>query len=105
MQVLGIVKLRYLVEFSSNCVSNYERRYKTRFTQNSRTRLFVIGSSNIEYRTMEEIKDIYKINLPRNHSKSSKNVPILVIDQAYIFDRTEIIQSESLPLVYRTFIH
>lgn len=98
------MKPKYLVEFTADCVSEYERRYMTRFTQNSKTRLFVIGSGNIEYRTVEEIKDIYKINLPKRRSKGNKNIPILVIDQAYIFDRTEIIQSESLPLVYRSFI-
>ncbi|SMN19991.1 similar to Saccharomyces cerevisiae YIL009C-A EST3 Component of the telomerase holoenzyme, involved in telomere replication [Maudiozyma saulgeensis] len=101
---IKIARHNFLVEFTANCVAEFERLYRKRFTSETLMCLFVIGSCSVEYRTYEEIDNIYHIRTLRKNSNIYKKIPILVIDQAFIFDRTQVNQTEHVPFAYEYFL-
>ncbi|CCE62581.1 hypothetical protein TPHA_0C04310 [Tetrapisispora phaffii CBS 4417] len=113
-------KHQLLVEFTSNCVSNFERNYKIRITDQTKNCLFLIGDCIIKYVTHDELLKNFKIDPLQfdNHigiteyfdfkkygyilseRRFNRLYPILQVNQVMIFDWDQVVTFENYPFVY-----
>lgn len=99
MPVSGTMRHKCLVEFTPDCVSKFERINRSRLTSETVSCLFIIGDCSIEFRTKQEINSNFR-NILFNNSTWKQAIPVLIIKQASIFDRSQINLLEPVPFVY-----
>ncbi|CAD6468669.1 Y55_G0054000.mRNA.1.CDS.1 [Saccharomyces cerevisiae] len=90
---------KYLVEFSQECVSNFERTHNCRITSETTNCLMIIGDADLVYVTSPRAMSHFKICLSNISSKEI--VPVLNINQATIFDIDQVGSLSTFPFVYK----
>ncbi|AJR50176.1 Est3p [Saccharomyces cerevisiae YJM1418] len=88
-----------LVEFSQECVSNFERTHNCRITSETTNCLMIIGDADLVYVTSSRAMSNFKICLSNISSKEI--VPVLNVNQATIFDIDQVGSLSTFPFVYK----
>lgn len=95
----GTILAIYLVEFTPKCVSDFERTNHLRITADTVNTIFIIGDVNLVYKRLSEVQQNWKLNLAID--SRLKSIPVLVINQCYVFDMDQIGTTKVFPYVYK----
>ncbi|CCD25186.1 LOW QUALITY PROTEIN: telomerase subunit EST3 NDAI_0E03690 [Naumovozyma dairenensis CBS 421] len=96
-----------LVEFTPQCVLEFERVYRSRITSETVNCLFVIGDCTVIYKTRSQIRssfpkfDLQSLAGEKNSNKNGFGLfPVLQINQASLFDSDQVQLLFEFPFIY-----
>ncbi|SCV05966.1 LANO_0H19108g1_1 [Lachancea nothofagi CBS 11611] len=89
-----------LVEFTPQCVSEFERYHSIRITDKTVNTLFLIGDVAMKYVPVRELHDPRKWSMMLGLDPRISVVPVLVIGQCLAFDLDQVEASAKFPYLY-----
>lgn len=101
-----MVLIKYLVEFTPHCVSDFERKHYSRITSEIVNSLLIIGDCTMNHCDRKEIQDLFQIDVAcdefENPGNSRQSWPVLVINQMARFEMDQVELCDTFPFCYRT---
>lgn len=97
------MNIKYLVELTPQCVSTFERTHRSRITSETLNCLFIIADCTLVYRSKSYASSNFKLTtkfFETNKIQDRASIPILVINQAAIFDWDQVEMLVQFPFVY-----
>ncbi|CCE94149.1 LOW QUALITY PROTEIN: telomerase subunit EST3 TDEL_0H02900 [Torulaspora delbrueckii] len=93
-----------LVEFTPQCVSEFERTHRSRITLETEHSLFIISDCKLYHRDRNYILKNFGIDMKNwqsaaNHKRCS-TIPVLIVNQASQFEMDQIESFEHFPYLY-----
>ncbi|QLL32237.1 hypothetical protein HG536_0C04060 [Torulaspora globosa] len=96
-------RYQILVEFTPRCVSEFERRHRSRITCDTVNSLCVIGDCKLFYRERSYVLKYYKLDIASfktTTNRTLRRVPVLVVNQISRFEMDQVGTLDQYPFIY-----
>ncbi|QLQ80495.1 hypothetical protein HG537_0D04950 [Torulaspora globosa] len=96
-------KYQILVEFTPHCVSEFERRHRSRITYDTVNSVCIIGDCKLFYKDRLYVLQNYNLDITSFKTTTNRilqRVPVLVVNQISRFEMDQVDSLDQYPFVY-----